>query len=194
MKVLEDPLENFTSAIGSACEMINEGKSIAEIKSLFRNEAPDHQFINRFEDASFANTKLAYFTVYYLEKVLLNGTTPNDHGLEQNLEHIMPKKPNAKWPEVSVWKQGNPEEFNEYLWRIGNLIPLPASINKSLQNKPISQKIQDPSGQDYTSNKHSLKSPAMISNYLIEEQWTKDSIDMRQRHLAKDFAVKAWPL
>jgi hypothetical protein len=194
MKVLEDPLENFTSAIGSACVMINEGKSIAEIKSLFRNEAPDHQFINRFEDSSFANTKLAYFTVYYLEKVLLNGTTPNDHGLEQNLEHIMPKKPNAKWPEVSLWKQDNPEEFNEYLWRIGNLIPLPASINKSLQNKPISQKIQDPSGQDYTSNKHSLKSPAMISNYLIEEQWTKDSIDMRQRHLANDFAVKAWPL
>jgi hypothetical protein len=194
MKVIEDPLENFTAAIGSACVMVIQGKSLDEIKNHFRKEAPDDQFIKRFEDASFSNTKLAYFTVYYLEKVLLNGTTPNDHGVDQNLEHIMPKKPNARWPDTTAWKKANPDEFNEYLWKIGNLIPLPASINKSLQNKPILQKIQDPSGQDYTSGNHHLKSPTTISNYLVEDQWTKVSIDTRQRELAENYAVKAWSL
>lgn len=194
MKVIEDPLENFTAAIGSACVMINQGKSLEEIKNHFRKEAPDDQFIKRFDDASFSNTKLAYFTVYYLEKVLLNGTTPNDHGVDQNLEHIMPKKPNAKWPDATAWKKTNPDEFSEYLWKIGNLIPLPASINKSLQNKPISQKLHDSSSQDYMSGKHNLKSPTTISKYLINNQWTKESIDKRQHELAEDYAVKAWPL
>jgi hypothetical protein len=194
MKVIEDPLENFTSAIGAACMMVIQKKSIQEICNHFKKEAPDDQFIKRFEDASFSNTKLAYFTVYYLEKVLLNGTTPNDHGVEQNLEHIMPKKPNTKWPETTLWKKDNPEEFNEYLWKIGNLIPLPASINKSLQNKPIQQKIRDSSGQDYTSGGHTLTSPTTIENYLFQDQWTKESIDLRQQDLARKFAVKAWPL
>jgi hypothetical protein len=195
MKVIEDPLENFTSAIGDACIMIIQGKTLDEIRSHFRKEAPDDQFIKSFEDASFSNTKLAYFTVYYIEKVLLNGTTPNDHGIDQNLEHIMPKKPTAtRWPEATSWKSTNSEEFGEYLWKIGNLIPLPASINKSLQNKPISQKLLDPSGQDYTSGNHTLKSPLTISNYLVNGQWTKDSIDTRQSELSKNYAVQAWPL
>jgi hypothetical protein len=194
MKVIEDPLENFTSVIGAACVMVNQGKSIDEIRSHFKREAPDDQFIKRFEDASFSNTKLAYFTVYYLERVLLNGTTPNDHGIEQNLEHIMPKKPNTKWPNASIWKSINPDEFSEYLWKIGNLIPLPASINKSLQNKPILQKIADASGLDYTSGGHTLKSPTTISKFLKQNEWTKDSIDSRQYELANSYAVKAWPL
>jgi hypothetical protein len=193
MKVIEDPLENFTSAIGAACLMVRQGKSIDEIRGHFRNEAPDDQFIKKFEDASFSNIKLAYFTVYYLERVLLNGTTPNDHGIEQNLEHIMPKRPNlAKWPDATNWKRDNLDEFNEYLWKIGNLIPLPAAINKSLQNKPIANKIQDPSGMDYTSGNHSLKSPSTISNYLVNNEWNKESIDRRQADLAQIYALKAW--
>jgi hypothetical protein len=195
MKVLEDPLENFSLAIGVACKMMVEGKEIDEIRAHFKMEASDDQFVKRFEDSSFSNTKLAYFTVYYLEKVLLKkGTVPTQHGLEQNLEHIMPKKPNNKWPNATKWKKENPEEYNEYLWKIGNLIPLPASINKSLQNKPIVQKIQDPSGIDYSSKNHSLISPQTISSFLIDGQWTKESIDLRQKELAEKLALKAWPL
>jgi hypothetical protein len=195
MKVIEDPLENFTAAIGKACLMIGENQPIGTIRNHFRAHATDQQFISKFEEASFTNTKLAYFTVYYLEKAILNGTTPNDHGLEQNLEHIMPKKPNDKnWPEATKWKQTTPSDFNEYLWKIGNLIPLPASINKSLQNKSIGLKIQDPSRLDYTSGNHSLKSPLTISSFLEANEWTKTSIDNRQKYLAESVAVKAWTL
>lgn len=91
-------------------------------------------------------------------------------------------------------EKNNPDEFNEYLWKIGNLIPLPASINKSLQNKPINLKLQDPSGIDYSSTNHSLRSPQTISSFLVSGQWTKESIDSRQKELAEKLALKAWAL
>ena len=195
MKVIEDPLENFSAAIGSACQMIAAGKDIEEIRTHFQTCAPDEIFIKKFEEASFSNTKLAYFTVYYLEKIQLGGTNPKDHGVDQNLEHIMPKTPTANnWVDAFNTKKDNPILFKEYLWKIGNLLPLTAEINKSLKNKPINLKIKDPSGLDYTSNNHNLKSPTLIPQFLDNSQWTFESIDRRQKYLAENLAVKAWPL
>lgn len=195
MKVIEDSLENFTSAIGTACTLIQAGKSIVEIRKHFQNNAPDELFIKRFEEASFSNTKLAYFTVYYLEKTQLGGTYPRDHGIDQNLEHIMPRTPsNAHWPKAVRLKEENSTIYREYLWRIGNLIPLTAEINKSLKNKSIQLKIKDPSGLDYTSGKHDLKSPLTVADYLDGGEWTYSSIDNRQKYLAQNLALKAWPL
>lgn len=195
MKVIEDPLENFTSAIGQACKFVNSGAELTDIRALFRANAPDDLFVNRFKEASFSNTKLAYYTVYYLEKVQLGGTFPKDHGADQNLEHIMPKTPTVThWPTATKQKEESAALFKDYLWRIGNLLPLPAEINKSLKNKSILLKIKDPSGSDYTSGKHDLKSPLGVSKFLKNEEWTFESIDERQHYLADHFALKAWPL
>ncbi|OSZ63310.1 DUF262 domain-containing protein [Hydrogenophaga sp. IBVHS2] len=195
MKVLEDPLENFTAAIGKACELIEAGKPVDEIRGLFQTYAPDDIFIKRFEEASFTNTKLAYFTVYYLEKVRLGGTNPCDHGVDQNLEHIMPKTPtSAHWPKAALLKEESSATYRDYLWRVGNLIPLTANINKSLKNKSIALKIKDPSGLDYTSGNHSLLSPLTIESYLDNGEWNYSSIEARQRDLARNWAAKAWPL
>mgnify|MGYP000335319310 CR=1 FL=1 len=194
MKVIDDPLENFTHTIGEACKMVSYGKDIGEIRALFREQAPDAKFIKNFEEASFPNTKLAYFTVYYLEKVLLNGTMPNGHGAEQNLEHIMPKQPGQYWSEAGKWKRESPDEFNEYVWRIGNLLPLPASINKSIKNNSIKDKLLHKSGKDYTSGGHSLVSPRGVRDFLVDEEWTKESIENRQKYLANNLAAKAWEL
>jgi uncharacterized protein with ParB-like and HNH nuclease domain len=195
MKVIEDPLENFSSAIGAACLMIASGKDIQEIRAHFQSCAPDDIFIKRFEEASFSNTKLAYFTVYYLEKIQLGGTYPKDHGVDQNLEHIMPKTPTVNnWSEAFLIKRDNPSLYKEYLWKVGNLLPLTAEINKSLKNKPINLKIKDPSGMDYTSKNHNLQSPTLIPNFLDGELWSFSSIDKRQKFLAEKLAVKAWPL
>jgi hypothetical protein len=195
MKVIEDPLENFTTAIGKACLLMNNGEPLTKVLTLFREHAPDAQFISKFRDASFTNTKLAYFTVYYLEKIQLGGTFPKDHGIDQNLEHIMPRTPSpAHWPNIVKRKEESSAVFREYLWRIGNLIPLPAEINKSLKNKSIKLKILDPSGSDYTSGKHDLKSPLAVKNFLDDGEWTYKSIEDRQQYLADNLALKAWPL
>lgn len=195
MKVIEGPLEVFSTAIGKACEMIKAGDSIIEIRKHFLMHAPDDIFEKEFEEASFFNTKLAYFTMYYLEKTQLGGTSPLDHGKDQNLEHIMPKTPTEiSWSTAFEIKGKSPALFKEYLWRIGNLLPLTAEINKSLKNKPISLKIKNPSGFDYTSGKHDLKSPLTIHEFLDNGEWTFGSIEQRQKFLAREFATKAWKL
>jgi hypothetical protein len=195
MKVIEDSLENFSGAIGDACKLVNSGADLGAIKAKFKEHAPDEVFVNRFKEASFSNTKLAYFTVYYLEKVQLGGTFPKDHGLDQNLEHIMPRTPTmVHWPEATKKKSESGPIFKDYLWRIGNLMPLPAEINKSLKNKSIELKIKDPSGVDYTSGKHNLKSPLGVRDFLKDGDWTYESIEERQKFLADNFALKAWPL
>ncbi len=195
MKVLEDPLENFSSAIGTACAMVQAGNSIGDIRKHFQSYAPDDQFVKRFEEASFSNTKLAYFTVYYLEKIQLGGTYPKDHGVDQNLEHIMPRTPTpTHWPHALHLKEENSAVYREYLWRIGNVIPLPAAINKSLKNKSIQLKLKDPSNTDYTSGNHGLQSPLTVSGYLDNGEWTYNSIERRQKYLAQNLAIKAWPL
>lgn len=195
MKVIEDPLENFSVAIGDACKLVNAGASLSDVRAVFRKSAPDDIFVSRFKEASFSNTKLAYFTVYYLEKVQLGGTFPKDHGLDQNLEHIMPRTPTAAyWPEAARQKSESSALFKEYLWKIGNLMPLPAEINKSIKNKSITLKISDPSQIDYTSGNHNLKSPLGVRDFLKNGEWNYESIDDRQKFLAENFALKAWPL
>lgn len=195
MKVMDESLENFTAAIGSACSQIQNRAPIHEIRGIFQTHAPDELFIRKFEEASFFNTKLAYFTVYYLEKTQLGGTFPKDHGADQNLEHIMPKTPTiSHWPKATQCKSENASLYREYLWRIGNVIPLTAEINKSLKNKSIDLKIKDPSSLDYTSGRHDLKSPLTVAKFLENDEWTYESIEKRQKYLATQLAVKAWPL
>jgi len=190
MKILEDPLEQFTQKVGMACVMINNGSSIEEIKKIFKEAAPDDRFIKEFEDSWFPNSKLSYFIIYHLEKAFLNGTEPNLQGPDQNLEHILPQALTvANWPEALKLKEEDKTTAREYLWKVGNLIPLPAHLNKSAGNKSINIKIDI-----YKSDKHDLSSPKKIENYLDDnDNWTYESIDKRQRDLSL-IAPQAWPL
>lgn len=190
MKILEDPLEQFSQKVGTACVMINNGSSIEEIKKIFKEAAPDDRFSKDFEDSWFPNSKLSYFIIYHLEKALLNGTEPNLQGPDQNLEHILPQSLNlTNWPEATKLKEENKTTAREYLWKIGNLIPLPADLNKSAGNKSITTKLEI-----YNSDKHSLLSPKKIGQYLdTSGNWTYESIDKRQSDLSL-LAPRAWPL
>lgn len=196
IKIMNRSVESFASTISACCELINKDTNIEECKKILKKNAPDLEFIKEFEESSITNIKLAYFTVFYLEKIQLAGTIPIDHGNDQNLEHIMPKNPTEEdWPDAYSLKKKSSDIFKDYLWRIGNLLPLPANINKSLKNKNIKYKIKNSSGKDYTSpNSHSLISPRKVSDYLVDDKWTTTSIDKRQAFLATHYATKAWSL
>lgn len=196
MKVIDGPLSNFIGSISEATEKINAGAKIEEVIKVFRNAAPDKDFQIKFEELSIPNTKLAYFIVYHIECSLLNGTRPELHGLFQNLEHVMPKNPDKEWKQAAAMKRNKAEEFNDLIWRIGNLIPLPAEINKSLKNRSISYKIKNETGKDYTTKGSSgttLESPKDIEKYLEAGEWTANSISERQKALAAK-AVGVWSL
>ena len=112
----------------------------------------------------------------------------------------MPKTPKAAcWAAAFNAKElekdiDNPpaERFSEYLWRLGNLLPLPAGFNKSIQNKGIKHKIQNPEGKDYMSC--GSISPKEIQMYLENDEvdvWF-DSGQTRADGLVE--ALKAWSL
>ena len=194
LKVVEGSLEALSSAVNTAATGLSSGKSFDEVATPFRDLAPDALFQQAFESVSFSNTKLAYFAVYYLEAELLHGTMPLPHGQDSNLEHIMPRTPTAAtWPAVTALKNSAPEVFRDYLWRLGNLLPLPEAVNKSLKNKSISHKISNGTGNDYMSPALTLVSPKEVSNYLVDGEWTYESIVNRQKALA-GIATKAFTL
>ena len=194
MKVIEGGLEQMASHVNEACIMLNLGKTRAEIAIFFREKAPDDQFVKALSEISISNTKLAYFAIYYIEKVKMTGALPITHGIEQNLEHIMPKAPHPHWPLAAAMKASNPEQFKEYLWRLGNLLPLPEKINKSLRNKSIHHKISNGTENAYDCSTLGLKSPQEVSGYLDGGEWTPQSIERRQREMAQNFGARAWAL
>jgi hypothetical protein len=164
---------------------------LKEVSREFILESPDKTFSKEFEEYSEANTKQAYFTVYYIERHLLNGTIPLDHGKESNLEHIMPKDPKVgDWPFAHSLKGADASLYANYLWRIGNLLPLPESVNKSIKNKNIQHKMSGGTQNYGTCN---LKSPSMLGQYLKQGAWVEESIEERQRALAA-LAPTVWSL
>jgi hypothetical protein len=186
---------SFSAAeVGKICRNTNlTNKEVLEtIKNYFLSESPDVIFEKEFAEFSIANTKLAYFTVYYLEAFCLSGTMPLKHGAESNLEHIMPKTPSQKdWPLATVAKQSDPAAYTELIWSIGNLIPLPEDINKSIKNKSISHKMTGGTKNYSISN---LVSPKSLSKYLSTNlEWDEAAIHKRQQDLSK-MAPKVWPL
>lgn len=195
LKVMEGSLEVFANTVSDAARRVNDGDSIQDVRALFQNQAPDAKFVADFETLSITATKLAYYAVYYLERVQVTGALPVPHGLEQNLEHIMPKTPTASgWPNAYAQYASSREVYREQIWRVGNLIPLPAAINKSIKNRKISDKIKNSTNNDYNSPTLGLVSPKNVAKFLDGEEWSFKSIEDRQKDLARNYAVRAWSL
>jgi hypothetical protein len=186
-------IETFAQVAADAATLVGGQDGFLEIQKLFRKHAPDGPFIDEFKDFVANNAKIGYFCCFYIEKLRLSGAIPLPHGIDQNLEHIMPKTPSAKhWPSLKDRKALDPGEYKRYLWRIGNLLPLPADVNKSLQNKDIGYKIKNGTGYHYGST--NLISPREIQKYVGKGEWNYDMIVKRQRDLAIHYAAKAWEL
>ncbi|MFT3821698.1 MAG: DUF262 domain-containing HNH endonuclease family protein [Rubrivivax sp.] len=195
MKVLGSSIESLARVASEVAAKIRSDESTAQVASLLEKHAPDGQFKEFFLHLSVQETKLAFFVVYYLERQMLSGTLPVDHGDEQNLEHIMPRTPSdSQWPAAKAWKSSDPEDFKDHLWRIGNLLPLPGSINKSLKNREILHKLSNGTGIEYEAASLHLASPKRVRDYLDGGEWTKKSILDRQAALAEGYACKAWRL
>jgi hypothetical protein len=188
MTVLGSGVTEFARAMTKVAIMIRERSSVDEISRYMRQLAPDAAFVDRFKTMGFSDTKRSYFAVYYLEKNRLLGTMPLAHGHRQNLEHIMPKTPTKKhWPEAFQERDKDRQYYKEQIRRIGNLLPLPESTNKSIKNTSIGEKLGKYIETD-------LVSPKEVGTFLDNGEWTFKSINQRQEFLATKYAVKAWPL
>jgi hypothetical protein len=190
MKVGDGSVDALAEIMARCSSIVNGGADLSTLSSELRTHSSDDKFEEYFRDFSVNNAKLGYYTVFYLEKDKLNGTEPCVHGDSQHLEHIMPKKPTeAGWPEAYRFKSDSPDDYGDWIWKIGNLMPLPATVNKTIQNKPFNEKMHMSAGYLSTS----LITPRELTAYLENGEWTNKSIADRQADLAK-LAVKVWSL
>jgi hypothetical protein len=188
ISVGDGSLDEFARHVNTAALMVKTNTAL-EIAAFLKPHASDSKFAEGFARFSASNAKMGYFCCYYIEKVRLHGTTPIQHGNhKQDLEHVMPKNPKPQhWAIAKARKDAEPDTFKQMLWRIGNLLPLPATNNRSIGNKDIQTKITS-----YAQT--SLASTSDISRFLEGTDWTFTSIEDRQKFLADQFAANAWPL
>jgi hypothetical protein len=92
------------------------------------------------------------------------------------LEHVLPRKPGANWPQFSE------DEAKNNATRLGNLVLLRASNNSQLGSNGFSAK-----------KPIYAQSPYVLTSMLGSVgEWTPAAIQARQDRLA-ELAVAAWP-
>jgi len=168
---------------------------ISDISSVFTSAAGNEVFKEEFSNASFPRQrKLAAYTLRQIENKLMEDTAIQlkQHGHKLDLEHIAPSKPTVdEWKVFYEMKSNDDNDFQRYLWRLGNMVMLEESINRSLKNKAIDLKLNSPDTIDY--NHSQAISPKKVHEFLDGDEWTKKSIELRQQWLAR-LAPDVWRL
>ena len=80
-----------------------------------------------------------------------------------------------------LWTNISQEEHDTYLWRLGNIALLDATLNKEMQNKPFDFKKGFFAKSEIIPNK----------DIATHASWGKDEIEKRQIQLAK-YALEIW--
>jgi len=138
-----------------------------------------------FEDAfATATVSQAYLARYYL-RVLENQIraqaqpelVPNANEEEINLEHVLPLKPEANWPEFDE------DAARAYQRRIGNMVLMQQKMNSGLRSAPFARKRTALAASQYN----------LTAEVGVLPTWDAQAIVKRQERLAK-LAVQAWPI
>ena len=139
----------------------------------------DLQFREAFETARVSNSRLARYYLRSLEMAAKEEPepwfVPVDDKSVINLEHVLPRKPEANWPSLDE------EAVRSHTNRLGNLALMKANDNSEAKSSAFA-------------DKRSIygESPYVLTNQIAElDDWTTDSIRERQRALAA-LAVKTW--
>jgi hypothetical protein len=150
-------------------------------KALNSITPADKEFQTAFETARVSNARLARYYLRSLEMAAKSESAPwfvpqGDRSVI-NLEHILPKKPEANWPTFSD------EDVKQNATRLGNLVLLRAQDNSNLKSEAFADK----------------KATYAASPYVLTGQvgdvieWTPEAINERQKQLAA-LAVNTWPV
>lgn len=176
--------------VGEASRRLRDDEPLQDVVEFLRAESPDKQFVERFETRAPGTNKLGFYVIERIENYLSmgQGVEVKRQSPTQHLEHIMPKKPGKGWEHVS-----GDDLYDDYVGRLGNLLVLEANINRSVKNKAIARKLKA-KGKTLSYGKSSMKLPGEVSKYMVKQKWTFKSIEKRQKDMAKNFALKIWPL
>jgi Protein of unknown function (DUF1524) len=170
--------------LAESANAVMEGKitTAAELKRMLEQLAPsDAVFRNAFVLARVSNARLARYYLRSLESAAKDEPDPwfipQDDKAVINLEHVLPKKPEENWPDLSD------DDVKRLTNRLGNLALMLASQNSDLRSAPFTEKRKVYEVSPY----------ALTSQIATADEWTEAEIDERQKHLA-ELAVRTWPI
>jgi hypothetical protein len=159
-------------------EKINDAK---ELRARLKDITPsDEEFRIEFESARVSKAALARYYLRSLEMAAKGESEPcfmpTDDRSVINLEHVLPKKPESKWPQFSE------EEIDVFVNRLGNRALMHASDNSDLRSTAFDGK-----------RKIYAASPYVLTSQIAElKTWNAEHVAIRQKALA-ELALKAWP-
>lgn len=102
---------------------------------------------------------------------------------EPEIEHIAPQTESGE-KRASGYDRYDEDFRNEYLHCIGNLVLISSSHNKSIGNKPFTEKLE-------SYEKSPLLQQREIAAFVDDDKWDKAAIDKRHEALEK-FVLDTW--
>lgn len=155
-------------------EIKNANQVAQELKRVYLT---DERFINSFTTKQ-VNTKsqkkLARYILYSLENQIA-GTERNFEDESATIEHILPENPSKEWEEFFAI-----DDFENYIYRLGNLTLLESKKNNDCGDKPYAEKLPVYKNSQYE-----------MTNKIDFPEWTATQIRSRQEKMAK-IATSIW--
>ncbi len=152
------------------------------IRSLAPVYVDDDTFRNAFSikvlrTTSSRNRQVARYILFMIEKQISHTHYDTDNSA-YSLEHVLPENPTDGWEHI------DDEQIDEWVYRLGNLTLLEATLNRAVGNKPFSEK-----------RSVYAQSQFQITREITEqnEEWTVERLAERQRRMAR-LATGIWRL
>jgi uncharacterized protein with ParB-like and HNH nuclease domain len=162
------------AAINIANGQVKTPREVFEIlKPIYVSDEKFQQDFSLFAEPKRGKKQLVRYILYKLE---VDARESNDASEDSfSIEHILPENPSDDWQQEFTDAQ-----MEEMVYRLGNLTPLEASINRDIGQQRYS--IKQPS---YSQSVYSL------TQQITAEDWTPNAIATRQERLARR-AVQIW--
>jgi len=170
---------NLETAYARASSAMRKPDSkMKDVKELLLNIWPnDDEFKSSFKEKTLSSPRIIKYLFARMEVAITQDDSliPNPETL--SVEHILPKKPGAKWPP----KMRSVEFLKEHLSKIGNFTILTEPMNRDCESREFQFKKTI-----YKDSRYKL------TNTLCQiSDWSETVIEQRQAELA-ELAASTW--
>lgn len=125
------------------------------------------------------------YLILRLDSFVSNGAASYDSKI-LTIEHVLPQTVDAASQWATWWS--DEDERNEWLHKIGNLLPLSKRTNSEAQNYDFEKKKDK-----YFRGKNGVTAYALTTQVLMEKEWTPAIVEQRQIELLEVYK-KNWDL